>query len=146
MRLTESSSVRRLRWAGAGRRLMIAAVLSTVGPVVPGQGNPSSVDLLIAEDESVFILFNRGNGTFLWESGYGSEEGVDGVAVGDFDGDGDLDFANNSGLYLGRGDFRFTFLEFLPEDARRCRDQWRKSRLPPRTRKCCGVQPGCHGN
>ena len=70
------------------------------------------------------ILMNRGNGTFLETDGYTLTktvlQQVEEIAVGDFDGDGDLDIAvatdgGSQGdyidLFIGRGDGVFDFSE-----------------------------------
>lgn len=58
-------------------------------------------DLAMAgrEGPALGILWNRGNGTFEWGEGFGPQRLYEFGITGDFDGDGDADFAVNSPYY-----------------------------------------------
>jgi FG-GAP-like repeat len=99
--------------------VLIAAVLA-LGDPVSGRDGKSFTDLLMAQRETTFLLFNRGDGTFLAEDyGFGRS---DGVAVGDFDRDGDVDLAVLDGLLLGHNDLSFTLVPFAWDDINLCRE------------------------
>jgi len=68
---------------------------------------------------AVFILLNRGDGTFGPPRGYPASAGAWNLATGDFNRDGNLDIVvanvldNSVGVYLGNGDGTFQFpMEF----------------------------------
>jgi len=76
------------------------------------------LDLAVAnynngETGSASILLGNGDGTFQAHTDYAAGEGPDGIAVGDFNGDGKLDLAvanllgGNLSILRGRGDGRF---------------------------------------
>jgi hypothetical protein len=98
---------------------LLAALFTLPFPGLAQEGQ-SFTDLIVTERLTAFLLFNRGDGTFVMED-Y-QLGGADGVATGDFDRDGDLDFALLSGLFLGNGDFTFMYLPFAPGDFNLCCD------------------------
>jgi hypothetical protein len=97
----------------------LAALLGLLSRNLLAQEGRSFTDLLIAERGTTFLLFNRGDGTFIVED-YMLDD-ADGAAVGDFDGDGDVDIAILTGLLLGHGDFSFILVNFAREDVELCR-------------------------
>jgi len=65
---------------------------------------------------SVSVLLGNGDGTFQTQMQYATGEGPEAVAIGDFNGDGNLDLAvannaggtgNTVGIFLGNGDGTF---------------------------------------
>jgi hypothetical protein len=102
---------------------VLGALLATLFALpFPGlaQEDRSFTDLIITMRSTGFLLFNRGDGTFVTED-Y-QLGGADGLATGDFDGDGDLDFALLTGLFLGNGDCSFEYVTFAHEDFDLCNE------------------------
>src|SRR5688572_30628298 len=100
--------------------LLIAAVLGLLAGNAEAQTGRSFPDLLIGEPRTTFVGFNRaGDGTFFLRDL--QLDDVDGAAIGDFEGDGDRDFAILTGLVLGNGDFTWRLLRFPLSDVQLCR-------------------------
>jgi hypothetical protein len=79
-------------------------------PDLNGDGHP---DLLVpnAKAKEVYVFLGHGDGTF--QAGQNFATGTAGIAVGDFNNDGIVDFAttsysNSVSLFLGKGDGTFT--------------------------------------
>lgn len=88
--------------------------------VVGDFGNNGTLDIAIAESDGVIIASNDGKGQFTLGSVIAAGDSLNGIAVGDIDGDGLLDFAvadgfNNSiRLRFGLSGGQFSDLQTIP--------------------------------
>lgn len=100
----------------AGQTISLPGSPALANAVVAADLNhDGKLDLAVATDEGIYIFLGNGNGTFTAAPGGPLDPGQDffGLAVGDFNGDSNLDLAaTNFGgeidVFLGAGDGTFT--------------------------------------